>query len=71
MDISEMQWKIQKKVFSFYGSDVWTYWAKFSISQPEYLLSVGNAITSSIKISDQAIADFFRLNISGIHEKIG
>ena len=63
--------KNSQKVFSFCGSGVWTYWAKFSISQREYLLSVGNALASSIKISDQTIADFFQLNISRIHEKIG
>ena len=37
----------------------------------EYMLSVVNVLTNSVKISDQAIADFFQLNLPRIHEKIG
>ena len=37
----------------------------------EYLSSVVNVLTKSIKMSDQIKADFFQLNLSQIHEKIG
>ena len=37
----------------------------------EYLSSVVNVLTNSVKISDQTKADFVQLNLSQIHEKIG
>ena len=37
----------------------------------EYLSSVVNVLTNSVKISDQTIADFLVLNLPQIHEKIG
>ena len=37
----------------------------------EYLLSVVNVLTNSVKISDQAKADFATLNLPQIHEEIG
>ena len=37
----------------------------------EYLSSVVNVLTNSVKISDQTIADFVQLNFRRIHEKIG
>ena len=37
----------------------------------EYLSSVVNVLTSSVKFSDQTIADFAQLNLRRIHEKIG
>ena len=37
----------------------------------EYLSSVVNVLTNSVKISDQIIADFVQLNIPLIREKIG
>ena len=39
--------------------------------QQEYLSSVVNLLTSSVKISEQTKADFFQLNLPRIHEKIG
>ena len=39
--------------------------------QREYLLWAVNVLTSSVKISDQTNADFFQLNISQMHGKIG
>ena len=44
---------------------------KFSMFRREYLLSVVNVLTNSVKIADQTIADFVQLNIPQIHEKIG
>ena len=37
----------------------------------EYLLWAVNVLTSSVKISDQTNADFFQLNITQMHGKIG
>ena len=37
----------------------------------EYLSSVVNVLTNSVKISDQTKADFVQLNFPQIHEKIG
>ena len=37
----------------------------------EYLSSVINVLTNSVKISDQTKADFVQLNLPQIHEKIG
>ena len=39
--------------------------------QREYLLWAVNVLTNSVKISDQTNADFFQLNISQMHGKIG
>ena len=37
----------------------------------EYLSSVVNVLTNSVKISGQSKADFVQLNLPQIHEKIG
>ena len=37
----------------------------------EYLSSVVNVLTYTVKISDQTKADFAQLNLPQIHEKIG
>ena len=37
----------------------------------EYMSSVLNVLTNSVKISDQTEADFVLLNLPQIHEKIG
>ena len=37
----------------------------------EYLSSVVNVLTNSVKICDQTIADFVKLNLPQIQEKIG
>ena len=37
----------------------------------EYLSSVVNVLTNTLKISDQTKADFDQLNLPQIHEKIG
>ena len=38
--------------------------------QPEYMSSVVNVLTNSVKISDQTKADFVQNNLTQIHEKI-
>ena len=40
-------------------------------SDGEYLSSVVNVLTNSVKISDQTKADSAQLNLPRIHEKIG
>ena len=70
MHISEMQKKIDKKSY-FWDNGVWTCCAKLCTLQQEYLLWAVNVLTNSVKISDQTNADFFQLNISQMHEKIG
>ena len=37
----------------------------------EYMLSVVNVLTNSVKIPVPTIEDFFQLNLPQIHEKIG
>ena len=39
--------------------------------QREYLPSVVNVLTNSVKVLDQTKADFFQHNLQGLHEKIG
>ena len=39
--------------------------------QLEYMSSVVNTLTNSVKISDQTKADFVQLNLPRIDEKIG
>ena len=43
---------------------------KFRMFQKEYMSSVVNVLTNSVKISDQTKADFVQLNLPQIHEKI-
>ena len=45
--------------------------AKLCTLQREYLLWAVNVLTNSVKVSDQTKADFFQLNISQMHGKIG
>ena len=45
--------------------------AKFWTLQREYMLSAVNVLTNSLKISYQTNADFFQLNISQMHRKMG
>ena len=70
MHISEMQEKIHEKCY-FWDNGVWTCFAKLCTSQREYLLWAVNMLTNSVKISDQTNADFFQLNLSQMHGKIG
>ena len=44
---------------------------KLCTLQLEYFLSAVNMLTNSLKISDQTNANFFQLNISQMHGKIG
>ena len=70
MHISEMQERIEKTSFVFLDNGASSYCVKFSMFRREYLSSVVNVLTSSVKISDQTIADFVQLNLPRIHEKI-
>ena len=63
--------KNPEKVFYFLDNGVWSCCSKVCTLQREYLLSAVNVLTNSLKISDQTNADFFQLNISQMHGKIG
>ena len=39
--------------------------------QPEYMSSVVNVLTNSVKISDMTEPVFVQINLTQIHEKIG
>ena len=66
-----MQETIQKMSFVFLGNGASSYCMKISMFRREYLSSVVNVLTNSVKISDQTIAYFVQLNLPQIHEKIG
>ena len=70
MHISEMQERIQKMSFGFEVMALQGYCVKFSMFRREYLSSVVNVLTNSVKISDPTIADLVQLNLPRIHEKI-
>ena len=57
--------------FVFLGNGASSYCVKISMFRREYMLSVVNVLTNSVKISDETIADFVQLNLPQIHEKIG
>ena len=71
MHIWEMQEKMHKKSFVFEIMAFELVAQKLCTLQREYLLSAVNVLTNSLKISDQTNADFFQLNISQMHGKIG
>ena len=58
-------------MFSFKDNGVWTCCAKVCILQREYVYSAVNVLTNSPNILDLTKADFFQLNLSQIHGKIG
>ena len=63
--------KNQEKVFCFKDNGVWTCRFKVFILRPEYVYSAVNVLTNSPNILDLTKADFFQLNSSQIHGKIG
>ena len=63
--------KNPQNFFYFWDNGVWTCRAKLRTLQREYMLWAVNVLTNSVKISDQTNADFFQLNISQMHGKIG
>ena len=71
MHILEMPLKSPEKVFCFSDNSVSSCSVKFSMFRREYLSSVVNVLTNSVKISDPTIADFVQLNLPRIHDKIG
>ena len=66
-----MRETIQKMSFVFLGNSASGYCVKISMFRREYMLSVVNVLTNSVKTSDPTIADFFQLNLPLIHEKMG
>ena len=63
--------KNQENVFCFGDNSASSCFVKFSMFRREYLSSVVNVLTNSLKISDQNKADFSQLNLTRIHEEIG
>ena len=63
--------KNPEKVFCFKDNGVWTCCDKVSILWPKYVYSAVNVLTNSPNILDLTKADFFQLNVSQIHGKIG
>ena len=63
--------KNQEKVFCFKDNGAWTCCVKVCILRPEYMYSAVNVLTNSPNILDLTKADFFQLNVSQIHGKIG
>ena len=63
--------KNPEKVFCFKDNGVWTCGVKVCILRREYLYSAVNVLTNSPNILDLTKADFFQLNLSQIHGKIG
>ena len=66
-----MQETIQKMSFVFWGNGASSYCVKISMFRREYLSSVVNMLTNSVKISDPTIEDFVQLHLARLHEKIG
>ena len=63
--------KNPEEVFYFKDNGVWTCCVKVCILRPEYMYSAVNVLTNSPNILDQIKTDFFQLNLSQIHGKIG
>ena len=63
--------KNPEKVFGVKDSGVWTCGVKVCILGGEYVYSAVNVLTNSPNILDLTMADFFQLNLSHIHGKIG
>ena len=66
-----MQETIQKMSLVFLGNGASSYCVKISMLRREYMLSVVNVLTNSVKIPDPTIKNFVQLNLPQIHEKIG
>ena len=63
--------KNPEKVFCFKENGVWTCCVKVCILQQEYMNSAVTVLTNGPNILDLTKADFFQLNLSQIHGKIG
>ena len=63
--------KNPEKVFCFKDNGVLTCCMKVCILRPEYMYSAVNELTNGPNILDLTKADFFQLNLSQIHGKIG
>ena len=63
--------KNPEKDFCFKDNGVWIFCLKVCILRWEYVYSAVNVLTNSPNILDLTKADFFQLNLSQIHAKIG
>ena len=63
--------KNPEKVFWVPDNGVSCCWEKFCMFRREYLSSVVNMLTKSLKMSDQTKAAFFQLNLARTHKKLG
>ena len=63
--------KNPEKEFCFKDNGVWICCLKVCILRREYVYSAVNVLTNSPNILDLTKADFFQLNLSQIHGKIG
>ena len=63
--------KNPEKVFCFKDNGVWTCCVNVFILRPEYVYSAVKVLTNSPNILDLNKADFFQLNLTQIHGKIG
>ena len=63
--------KNSEKGFFFKDNGDWTSWVKVCILRREYLYSAVNVLKNSPNILNLTKADFFQLNLSQIHGKIG
>ena len=63
--------KNPEKVFRFKDKGVWTCCVNVSILRQEYVYSAVNMLINSPNILDLTKTDFFQLNLSQIHGKIG
>ena len=62
--------KYPEKVVCFLDNAASSFFVKFSMFRREYLSSVVNVLTNSVKISDNTKADYFQLNLPRIQTKI-
>ena len=63
--------KNPEKFFCFKDNDVGTCSVKVCILRREYVYSAVNVLKNSPNILDLTKADFFQLNLSQIHGKVG
>ena len=63
--------KNPEKIFYFKDNGVWTCRVKVCILRREYVFSAVNVLTNSPNILDLTKADFFQLNLSQTHGKVG
>ena len=65
-----MQWKIQKKAFTFFENFIWTGCCKFSLLPTEYWSSGDNVLANGLKIPDITKKNCFQLKFSQSDEQM-